>query len=37
VHEEPIINTPEECMTALADNRVDAVVSEGGVWAMPHR
>jgi carbamoyltransferase len=37
VHEEPIINTPEECATALADSRVDAVVTEQAVWAMPRR
>ena len=35
VHEEPIINAPEECVTALRDNRVDAVVTERAVWAMP--
>jgi carbamoyltransferase len=31
-HEEPIINTPAECAQALADDRVDYVVSDGGVW-----
>ncbi len=31
-HEEPIINTPEECAQALADDRVDYVVSEGAVY-----
>jgi carbamoyltransferase len=31
-HEEPIINTPEECAQALADDRVDYVLSEGAVY-----
>ena len=31
-HEEPIINAPEECAQALADDRVDYVVSEGAVY-----
>jgi carbamoyltransferase len=34
-HEEPIINTPEECASALADGLVDAVVTADAVWAMP--
>jgi carbamoyltransferase len=32
VHEEPIINTPEECAEALARDRVDAVVTNGGFY-----
>ena len=34
VHEEPIINTPKECLKALLDNRVDAVVTEYGLYRM---
>lgn len=30
-HEEPIINTPEEALTALADNRIDFLVSDAGL------
>jgi carbamoyltransferase len=36
-HEEPIINTPEECASALADRLIDAVVTADAVWAMPRR
>jgi carbamoyltransferase len=32
VHEEPIVNRPEECLRALRDGRVDFVVTGGGVW-----
>ncbi len=32
VHEEPIINTPEECLKALVEDRVDAVVTTGGFY-----
>ncbi|MEQ8696159.1 MAG: carbamoyltransferase C-terminal domain-containing protein [Bauldia litoralis] len=32
VHEEPIINTPAECVRALADRRVDHVVTDRGVY-----
>lgn len=32
VHEEPIINTPEECGRALKDGRIDFVVTDGGVY-----
>ena len=32
VHEEPIINTPEECAKALRDGRIDYVVTEAGVY-----
>jgi carbamoyltransferase len=35
VHEEPIINRPEECLRALADGRIDYVVTEKGVYAGP--
>jgi carbamoyltransferase len=31
-HEEPIINTPDECRKALVDDRVDFVVTGGGVY-----
>ncbi|MFZ0693423.1 MAG: carbamoyltransferase C-terminal domain-containing protein [Alphaproteobacteria bacterium] len=33
VHEEPIVNSPDECARALADNRVDFVCTERGVYA----
>ncbi|HWB50092.1 MAG TPA: carbamoyltransferase C-terminal domain-containing protein [Stellaceae bacterium] len=33
VHEEPIVNRPEECRKALEDGRVDFVVTERGVWS----
>src|SRR5262249_34576788 len=32
VHEEPIVNRPEECVRALADGRVDFVVTNRGVY-----
>ena len=32
VHEEPIINSPEECARALRDDRVDYVVTEDAVY-----
>ncbi|MEE8172823.1 MAG: carbamoyltransferase C-terminal domain-containing protein, partial [Alphaproteobacteria bacterium] len=32
VHEEPIINRPEECAQALLDDRVDFVVTEDAVY-----
>jgi len=32
VHEEPIINSPEECARALIDNRVDGVVTANGLY-----
>ncbi|MGJ8650814.1 MAG: carbamoyltransferase C-terminal domain-containing protein [Opitutaceae bacterium] len=34
VHEEPIINTPEECSRALLDDRVDAIVTEKGLYRL---
>ena len=33
VHEEPIVNRPEECRRALEDGRVDFVVTQRAVWA----
>lgn len=35
VHEEPIINTPAECLTALKQGRIDYVVTESAVWEYP--
>ncbi|MGB8275818.1 MAG: carbamoyltransferase C-terminal domain-containing protein, partial [Alphaproteobacteria bacterium] len=32
VHEEPIVNAPDECARALADNRVDFVCTERAVY-----
>jgi carbamoyltransferase len=32
VHEEPIVNRPEECAQALLDDRVDFVVTENAVY-----
>lgn len=34
-HEEPIINTPEECANALKYDRVDHVVTPNAIWARP--
>lgn len=34
-HEEPIINTPQEALDALRDNRVDFLVCENGLVYMP--
>ncbi|WP_259781877.1 carbamoyltransferase C-terminal domain-containing protein [Aestuariispira ectoiniformans] len=36
-HEEPIINRPEECLNALLHNRVDFIVTQGGVYALRER
>jgi carbamoyltransferase len=33
VHEEPIVNRPEECCRALEDGRVDFVVTPEAVWS----
>ncbi len=33
VHEDPIINTPEECAEALAERRIDFVATERAVYA----
>jgi carbamoyltransferase len=32
VHEEPIVNRPEECLEALIDGRVDFVTTTDAVW-----
>jgi carbamoyltransferase len=32
VHEEPIVNQPSECLTALADGRIDFVVTTRGLY-----
>ncbi len=32
VHEEPIVNTPQECAQALLDRRIDFVVTQGGIY-----
>jgi carbamoyltransferase len=37
VHEEPIINTPEEAARALVDDRVDYLVTEDGVFGIEGR
>ena len=37
VHEEPIINTPEEAAEALVDNRVDYLLAEDGVYGVRGR
>lgn len=34
VHEEPIINTPEECLRALTDRRIDYVVTDRGLYGL---
>jgi carbamoyltransferase len=34
VHEEPIINRPEECAKALLDGRIDFVVTTNAVYSM---
>jgi len=36
VHEEPIINTPDECATALRDGRIDYVATDRAVYAAPN-
>jgi carbamoyltransferase len=33
VHEEPIVNRPEECRKALEEGRVDFVVTQEAVWS----
>jgi len=35
VHEEPIINRPEECLQAFTDGRVDFVVTQQAVYTRP--
>jgi carbamoyltransferase len=37
VHEEPIVNRPEECQKALEDGRVDFVVTRAAVWTRADR
>jgi carbamoyltransferase len=32
VHEEPIVNRPEECLKTLEEGRVDFVVTPQAVW-----
>jgi carbamoyltransferase len=32
VHEEPIVNRPEECVRALTDGRIDFVVTKRGLY-----
>jgi len=32
VHEEPIVNRPEECLQAFSDGRVDFVVTQQAVY-----
>jgi carbamoyltransferase len=34
VHEEPIINRPEEALRALKDGRVDHLLSTGALWSL---
>jgi carbamoyltransferase len=34
-HEEPIINTPDEAVAALTAGRVDAIVTDAGLWSIP--
>ena len=36
VHEEPIVNRPEECLQALRDERIDFVVTNRAVYAAPN-
>jgi carbamoyltransferase len=36
VHEEPIVNRPEECRRALIDGRVDFVVTKQAVYVTDH-
>jgi len=35
VHEEPIVNTPSECIRALRDGRIDFVVTDQGLYDCP--
>ena len=37
VHEEPIVNTPEEAAKALIDDRIDYIVAEDGVYGIKGR
>lgn len=33
VHEEPIVDRPEDAARVLRDGRIDALAGDGGVWA----
>jgi len=35
VHEEPIVNTPAECIKPLRDVRIDFVVTDHGLYDCP--
>jgi carbamoyltransferase len=35
VHEEPIVNSPGECVRALTDGRVDFIVTDQGLYDRP--
>jgi carbamoyltransferase len=35
VHEEPIVNTPSECIKALRDGRIDFVVTDQALYDCP--
>ena len=35
VHEEPIVNPPDECVKALRDGRIDFVVTDQGLYDCP--
>jgi carbamoyltransferase len=35
VHEEPIVNTPAECIKALPTRRIDFVVTDQGLYDCP--
>jgi carbamoyltransferase len=35
VHEEPIVNRPEECLKTLEEGRVDFVVTQEALWTRP--
>lgn len=37
VHEEPIVNTPEEAAKALVDDRIDYIVTDDGVYGVEGR
>jgi len=37
VHEEPIVNRPEECLAALADGRIDYMVTKQAVYRAGRR
>jgi len=35
IHEEPIVNTPAECIKALRDGRIDFVMTDQGLYDCP--